>query len=215
MIINGSYFVGEIYLSQVGEGSSSVANNNNKLQTFIDKHEPDFLEKGLGYKLNKEFYTKLDVNGEIIDGSDAKWSNLLNGTEYQKGGLTYYWKGLIDTKGSLKTSLIANYIYCKYIDSQVAQNTTLGQVVVKGKNTKQVNVNPSIVGVWREMIEWYSGSDLIGFPQLSYKRGVMFTDYLGSDKSKKVSLYQFMNDHKEDFPDWSFTPIENKNRFGL
>ena len=210
MITNASYFIGDIYLAQVGENASSQVNNNDKLQSFIDKYEANILIKALGRKLYNEFKSNLNADGTIKDEADSKWSNLLNGTEYVKNGTTYYWKGLVTDN----ECLMAYYIYYKYVNASVTQQTTLGTIKAEAKNASSASAIPNTVDAWRCLYDWYIGGNVYN-PIVYTHNGVYVEDWFSGDNSKEVSLYQFLSDNKDNYDDWFFTPIANKNTWGL
>lgn len=208
MIVNATYFKGEIYLSQVGTGASTRVNNNDRLQSFIEKYEAEILKKALGRKLYNEFKLALEDNGTLKVGVDQKWDNLLNGTEYEKGGVTYYWRGLVDNN----ESLIAYYVYYKYVIANIEQQTTLGTVKAEAKNAVSASAVPNTIQAWRNLYQWYMGDS--NYEPLVYQyRGIYVKDWFTGDNSNDVSLYRFLSDNAYD--NWSFTPIENKNTWGL
>ena len=223
MIINNSYFIGEIHIPQTGTTASTLVNQNSSLQYFIDEYELEINERALGTKLSREFYSNFDTDGNLLVTADPKWDRLLNGHSYVKNGITYYWRGLIDTKGSLPTSLMAYYVYYKYITEGVTQKTTLGVVKAEGKNASTVNVSasPTLTRAFRKMYKWYQGDDYFGYGYNNavryYHKGALVEDYFnGRDNTKQVSLYQFMVDNESDYDDWHFTPFEeNVNQFGI
>jgi hypothetical protein len=210
MIINYSYFKGEIYLPQVGANASSQVNDNELLRSYIDVYEGELLNKGLGRKLYKEFLLQLNEDGTLKESVDQKWSDLLNGAEYSKGNITYYWRGLIDSS----ESLISYYIYYYYVLGKVRKQTTLGTKLVESKNAVNISPTPEITRAWRKLHEWYQGGATRNPIRYEY-RGVYVEDYFnGEDNSKDVSLFTFLSDNRV-YDDWCFTPIENKNEWGL
>ena len=211
MIINATYFIGDIYLPQVGANASAMVNDNYLLDSFIEQYEPELLNKALGRKLYNEFKSQLNAEGTLLDGASQKWDSLLNGTSYVKNGITYYWRGLVDSS----KSLIAYYIYYHLVESKVRQQTTLGTVKAESKNAVSVNATPELIRAWRKIHEWYQGG-VTNSPVVYKYRGVYVDDYFnGDNNSKDVSLYTFLSDNESDYSDWYFTPIENKNNWGL
>jgi hypothetical protein len=85
MLINASYFVGELNIPKVSNTDVSE-----KLAWFINKYESELLTNLLGYSLYKAF-----MEGIVVDPMDSKWSDLLYGAEYNYNGYTKYWKGII------------------------------------------------------------------------------------------------------------------------
>ena len=211
MITRDSHFNGDIYLPQIGASASSIVNDNNMLQRYIEQYEPELLKKGLGRKLYKEFKEQVDYEGKIKDAADTKWGNLLNGTSYVKSGITYYWRGLVED--SCK-SITAYYIYYHYVLGKIRSQTTLGSKVVESTNSTIANPTPELIRAWRKCHEWFQGGVCNDPVRYNYK-GVNVEDYFNSDdNSKDVSLHTFLSDN-EVYDDWYFTPLENKNEWGL
>lgn len=208
MITKVSDFIGEIYLSQVGVNASSQVNNNERLEQFINKYEPEILVKALGRQLYNEFKANLNEDGTVKDESDQKWKNLLSGAEYEKDGSTYYWKGLrTDAE-----CLMAYHVYYNYVIADITQQTTLGTIKTEAKNASSASVIPTTTNAWRILYDWYMGEYSIE-PVRYVKRGVCVEDWYLANSSQEVSLHRFLLDNEYD--NWHFTPIENKNSWGL
>lgn len=216
MIINSSYFVGDIYLPQVGSGASRLVNNEDSLKNFIYEYEPRILKLGLGRRLYQEFDAELQNNGTIKATADQKWSDLLVGKEYTKDSTQYYWRGIVEKHGTLNKSFISYYVYYWYVRDGVAQKTTLGVVDAKAKNAKGASAIPTLTHAWREFHSWYSGADDYFNGRFGTRNGVYVEDWFnGRDNTKEVSLYQYLSDHKDDYPNWEFTEVNNENNWGI
>lgn len=215
MIIDASYFTGSIFLPQVGNGASSVANNDQKLIKAIDRYEAEILVMALGRKLTKEFLSNINPETKVlVDGADSKWDSLLNGQDYSKNGKDYYWRGLIDTTGNLKESMMAYYIYYNYVREGLTATTTMGVKKGQSQNTTGADATPKLVNAWRSLHKWYSGENY-GYHNIYEYKGHIVEDYFGGDNSSDVSLRQFMSDNADNYTGWSFTALENKNEFGI
>ena len=207
MIINDSYFKGDIYLAQVAQESrSGLVNNAVNLTYFIDKYERRILEKGLGQVLTGGLYSSVDTNGKILDSAiGTRFDRLLNGESYTKDGIDFLWKGLVVKEGLLNRSMMAYYVYFKYV-------TENGEAHTETNPGKSRNV----VNAYRSFLEWYGEVKCYNEPSIYYRNGFLVEDYFnGQDNSDVVSLYKYMTDHKEDFPEWKFTRMENINRFDI
>ena len=122
MIINNSYFTGEIYIPHAKPSVSSKTKGVAiDMIAFIDDYERDALIKSLGYALSREFIAELDEdkpNG-LKDTADVKWDELLNGKEYtDPSGQTVMWEGIRRKQPSTSTeynrSFLADYVYFHY-----------------------------------------------------------------------------------------------------
>ena len=92
--------------------------------------------------------------------------------------------------------------------------------MVRGQAENSVNAStiPTLTRAWRKFHEWYGDCNYdydFNFGSHYKYRGVFVSDYFRDDNSKNVSMYQYLKDHKDSFPDWHFTPIENKNQFQI
>lgn len=90
-LIDASYFVGEI-----GIPNSADVPTAERIAWFINKYEPLFLQKIMGYPLYKAFVAGMNVIPPATP--DIRFLNILYGTEYTDiQGLPNKWKGLIVT----------------------------------------------------------------------------------------------------------------------
>lgn len=102
--IDASYFVGELEIPNSGETSV-----NERILWFIQKYEPQFLQKLFGYQLYKAFVAGLNVVAPIMP--DIRWINLLYGAEYTDVfGYLQKWRGLIVTDAPIY-NIAGGYIY--------------------------------------------------------------------------------------------------------
>lgn len=85
MLIDRSYFIGELNIPNTNQPAIGGL-----LDAFIQKYEPLFLEKVLGYAL----YQAL-IAGYSVPSPDQKWIDLVQGVEYTSCGRLTKWKGLV------------------------------------------------------------------------------------------------------------------------
>ena len=141
-VIDTTYFYGPLSIAQISQTEIAA-----EVQMFIDENENSLLSILMGYELSKAY-----LDG-ISAGSPAqKWLDIRDGKEYtdSNGNLTK-WLGLRFTVGTSKHSLIANYVYCKYIEDSITITTASGEK----KTDLAVNVSPvhKMVKAWNEMIK--------------------------------------------------------------
>lgn len=123
MLIDKSYFVGDLDIPNTGDLPVSE-----RLTWFIQKYEPMFLEKLLGYPLYKVFIAGLNVTPPATP--DQRFIDILYGKEYTDlNGLLRKWKGLIVTD-SPTLNLAGGYVYRKaeYITIGVTPGTVVGSI---------------------------------------------------------------------------------------
>lgn len=216
MIIDGSYFVNDIYLPQVGRDASTVANNRENLDGFIYDREPEILEMGLGSSLYNEFNGQFTDAEKLREDADQKWKDLLNGKQYVNGNIEYNWRGLIYERAGRPMSLIAYYVYYWYVKDGVTHTSNLGVVKPEAKNARPADPTHKLTDAWRKFHAMYGGYD--GFRNYfrGYVKGVWYEDYFtGTNNTRDVSLYEFLSHNQDAYPNWVFTPIENKTAWGI
>jgi len=202
MFIDSTYFTGELAVPN--------AANETGLTQAITQYEKEILISLLGYKL----YSLLQA--DLVNGvpQTQKYLNLVNGAEFTHtfGGVDYTlkWDGLINTG---KISLIAYYVYYKYVERNISAFYGTG---VSMANTQEgwsrVSPESKMIGAWERMRELY------GKWPPEYKQYYHYP-ILGTDLSETFDLspsaYHFLLKNKTDYPDWVFTPLWNLNKFGI
>lgn len=139
-IVTASFFTGQLAIAQLTE--SSVSTN---LTAMIDRLEPEFLEKLLGYPLYKLY--------AAWDGTVAgRYKDLRDGLEYEdRFGRAAKWRGFLRPNS---TSPIANYIYYRWLCKEVS--VTSGNGERKANSTASVNMSSvnKQARAWNEMTQW-------------------------------------------------------------
>jgi hypothetical protein len=106
--IDVSYFIGEINIPNTDEPAIAQ-----RLTGFINKYEPDFLQKLFGYPLYKAFVAGMTVTPPATPAQ--RFLNILYGTEYTDfQGRLQKWKGLIVTDSPIFT-MAGNLSYKKTV----------------------------------------------------------------------------------------------------
>ena len=102
-LIDETYFDKRI-LSIPNTNRDEVVNN---ISNYIEKFEPEYLNKVLGYELNKEFIAGLEEETPL-----QKWLDLRDGAEYADcNGRLQKWTGFVN---AIKDSPIAFYVFWKF-----------------------------------------------------------------------------------------------------
>jgi hypothetical protein len=137
MIIDTTYFFGDIYVPQVTE--TSVANSLNK---YIAKYEPEFLQRVLGYEMGKNISSYPDIiNGKEFN--DSYIGNQLN-----------KWIGLKVAVGNGKySSIIANYVYVKYMSDNISFSTGSGEKIIDQGTSETVSPSVKLSRAWNAMAD--------------------------------------------------------------
>lgn len=163
MIIDKSYFVGHIAI-----GQRSQLAVQEKLDFFIEKFEKELLLDVLGYDLYQDLLAGMQ---EIP--IKQKWLDLLDGGTFWRQGEKREWAGLRNKK----ISVIASYIYYRYMEDIISVATGVGQVQPKGENGNVVYSYRKQVRIWNEMIHYLEDMDyflrqhILDYPDYKYRAG--------------------------------------------
>ena len=193
MLINRTYFVGEINIPNVDKAPVSEL-----LDLYIQKYEIEYLVQVLGEALYKDF-----VTGARVKPMPVKWERLLYGHEYTKDNVLHRWDGLIITgkRDSLtleddsitKTeydesvdspkSPIAHYVYYWFMRQQFTATSGIGEVTPQGENSTPSGPGFKMAHAWNQMINY------------------------------TWSLYAFLDHFPDDYSSWYASPTVYYNRF--
>lgn len=207
MITSLSYYNGLIAIANAEDTApnSNLLGNNASLLKAMQKYERDVLVRVFGYDLFKLFEAEFDIDATsgawTIKGAAAtKWKDLLNGKEYTLNSVNVIWKGLIFSEGGTATlanqSLLANYVYAKWIEENEFSHSGVGFL----KETPKGAIQASGRSKWASaMNEFYS----------------LTVEGNGGIRS----LYQFIGDMNAlddtTYPNWIGEDFELVNRYGL
>jgi uncharacterized protein YciU (UPF0263 family) len=190
-LIDTTYFVGEISLP-----GSALSGDYADILPYIAKYEREALIELLGYTLYKELKAEIDADPQVFT---TKWSRLVNGHEYEIEylGDTHLvkWNGLVNDD---KISLLAYYIYFKYVQFHVTHTSGFGELIQAAENAAKVSPGQKMVNAWNRFI------DLRGRP---------------SEPEINPSAYNFLFEFEDDetngFDLWLFTVHRFTNNFGI
>lgn len=172
--------------------------------------------------LTSEQVTELEsylVNGILPTppmGVPQKWIDLVNGKSYTKNGVELRWTGLIYTKGTYKGSLLADYVYSFWLESQVSYMTGVGDAKGQPKGAVLVNPTQRYVHTWNEFVKAYQGntSGFCNFDYYGYWNYEYWYWYMKGN-TNEVSLIQFLSDNEEVYPNDNRKFFEVKNQLGF
>ncbi len=136
IILDSSYFQGELHIAGLAKRSTSVgvsamiqAVNENTLEWYAAKYEVEFLNNVLGRKLADNF-----ING-LNDG--GIWDDLKDALIAQSGGFYF--------------SPIANYVYF-YLNRRGRTQTTMkGEVKATQDHAVNVDDSDKLTKIWNDM----------------------------------------------------------------
>lgn len=148
----------------------------------------------------------------LPDYVPQKWIDLVKGCTYQVNNVDLIWAGLIYEKGIYKGSLLADYVYSFWLESQVSYMTGVGDAKGNPKGAVLVNPTQRYVNTWNDFVKQYQGV-------WTYSNGWNWFNYnlhtVCYSKNHEVSLIQFLQDNNETYPNDKRKFFEVKNQLGL
>lgn len=186
-----------------------VPNVNDKLQYFIDKYERLLLIDLFGATLYNEITTAL----QDLPNADIKWQNLISGCTYTVDGKEYVFDGL---RGYLQDSLVAYFVYCKYMENDESYYSTSGTVKLKSDNSEPYNPTRKYIDCWNEFLSKYQNDLSLEQPMYYTLDGdIVGVSYYNERVSSVVTLEQFLKDNETDYEGYEFKRYEQINSFGI
>lgn len=191
MLIDISYFKGALKIPNIDKDPTAFEQN------YIAVYEAEILTKLLGNSL----YQLLIAN--YVSGTPSIYVDLVEGKTYdvEINEKTYSvkWNGLINSE---KISLIAYYVYFKYLEQNYQQLTGLGVIQANSENANIVSPNAKMVWANNEC------SKLAGsYPYIS--------DGDVTANTLEPSLFYFIANNLTDYPDFFYTPFNKINVLGI
>jgi len=149
-----------------------------------------------------------------------KWIDLVKGCTYEVNEIPLKWNGLAYSLGTSKQSLLADYVYYFWLESQVSYMTGVGDAKGNPKGAVLVNPTQRYVNTWNDFVKGYQdcllsyrGSSYGNYyPPYPYNGVVGYWQYYNN---KEVSLIQFLQDNNEIYPNDNRKFFEAKNQLGL
>lgn len=189
--IDNSFFKGLISIPNIQEINGANIDN------YIEEGCYLFLFNLLGAKLYNELKSNLDDELNLKPNADQKWKDLFFGCSYGDK----YFEGLIQEHLTFNESVMANYVFCHWLQSEKDSVTGVGSVVLQGKNA--VNVNPSE----RYNLVWNIICEKVGVEnhhhhadkRVTRIHGLKFIDYYGGVSGGNVTISEFIRDRQKDF----------------
>lgn len=222
MIIDSSYFKhGELFIPNVvnlnaqpkTEATQKVKSD---LDLFIDKYERELLLNALGVDLYEELVTICSDN-LLEEVGNEKWLALVEGETYQVNDETYIFDGL---RGFQNESLVAYYVFCRWMENDDSVYSTVGTVRDTAKNAISVAASPKYIKAWNNFINKYQGKHRGTMPRVIFNpSGDIGLDYFGQEDVNRT-LYQYLSDKNdssdpEPFPDFRFKLYRIKTSMGI
>ena len=195
----------------ISASDSTTPSQDSELVYFIDINERELMLNALGVTLFNELTAAL----ANLTAAAQKWKDLVTGSTYVLDGKTYLWEGL---RGYNKNSLVASYVFCKFLRNDESTYTTTGIAQNVAKNAKNYSYTPKYIAAWRNFIKGYQAQAQCDPVIIRNHFGTVGLDYYQNNDSV-VSLYRFLTDQNEldatAFPDFEFKFYENQNSLGI
>lgn len=181
-----------------------------ELNYFIEQNERVLLL----YFLSVELYEELIIALDDLDNALDKWKNLVNGVTYTYENEKYIFNGL---RGYNKNSLVANYVFCKYLENDESYYSTDGVVVTKSKKEQGYDPSRKYIDNYNAFLNSYQNDLYNDIPTYYYSNGILVgVDYYNDKKSNNVvTLETFLKHNNSDYEGYEFTRFETKNSFGI
>lgn len=218
MYIDNTYFRGELTVPNSQDyPNSHIDGNKFTLTSFIDEYEKDLMRYGLGNTLFNEFDAIFQPDGVIIPGTDQKWFDFVDGRDYTIDSKDYRWKGLRYVEGVIKKSLIADFIYVKFLDFYSTSFNGVGMGVENPGNASRISSMPRVVEIWNRFLSKYQDKLSDSSPRIwSTSHGLIKgIDWYEERNDYLVTMERYLKDFEVDFPERQTLHLEYKNSFGI
>lgn len=118
-----------------------------QLATFIAQYEREYIITLFGYTMGTALIANI---GSVTPDPDL--DKILFGDTYTDSqNIVQEWIGFSNTQ---LQSPIANYVYCKVLQTRDSQTTGIGEAFPIAENTIRTDAGPKMVNAWNQMVEW-------------------------------------------------------------
>jgi len=220
MIIDKSYFKGNLRIPNVQTDLAPLGDrmgNQVDLDAYILQYEKELMTYALGYAAYKSFNDSFNVDGSLKPGAEQRWKDLIDGKEYTNpNGDLVKWDGLRYTLGSFKYSLIADYVFSKFLNDHSRTFSGTGMVKEGASGATVESSIPRVAESWDTFIDKYQGNSTeSGYPRLIQKEGLIGIDWSSDFDASNITLYRFLSDNDADYSDAKFSFFGRINSFGI
>ena len=206
-LINSSYFQkGDLYIpnnTDINVGDVGITNQTD-LDFYIVEYERELLLNALGIVLYEEYLVALQNLNKV----PKRWTDLIDGVTYTNpSSVVKRWEGL---RGANKQSLVASFVYTKYLRNYNETFATTGVVRNDSKNATNYDATPKYIKAYNKFLRQYQADNLPNPITYVNRFGTNGLDWYGSEDTT-VSLYQFLTDsnsEKSICPDPEILPLE-------
>jgi hypothetical protein len=221
MIINSSYFQGNLKVPNTQDALTPLSDrrgNEVNLGEYIIRYETQIMIYALGNALYSSFIDSFETNGDVKTGAEQRWKDFINGVDYTIDGTDKVWKGLRYLEGGLNYSLIAYYVYSKFLPDI---STTFGAPGIQKNNAKAsrgYSSIPKTADIWNEFLYKYQGGELPtnNYPIKYESRGLSGLDWSQQQDSEYfTSMYRYLQDNADQYDGLMTRLFAVENSFGL
>lgn len=145
-LIDYTYFSRDLFIAQ-----RSQQEVRDVIDSYIAIGQLELLIELLGNSLYSEL-----ISGLSQEPVDPKWIEL---------------KSLLVNE-TLKTSIVANYVYVSILEDETTENTGIGVVQTEGENSRKASPVHKIVSAWNKMID-----DICEFDRQIRKSSFDYSNY--------------------------------------
>jgi hypothetical protein len=197
-ITDVSYYVGSRFIPNIIQEAETgligeTISNNDALLLTISEYEISFLSDAFGFYESKIILDQFEADGTVKVGADQKYKDLIDGDE------TIKWRGLRYEVAGVKQSMVADFVYAKYVRETETRLTQLGNTVDQAEKAQIVSSYTKYVQAFRRMYEQRESRDF------------HYWFFLSTDEK---TLYDFISEN-EGFSTEYFKFYENVNSLGI
>jgi hypothetical protein len=138
-LIDKTYFVGDIWLP--------VDEIESEINTLIAREQKNILIKCLGFELYKEL--EGEISGDYVGGDE--WDKLCNGTTWTDG--LNYLREWVGFRNDEKESLIAYWVYYKYLVNSSTNVSAAGGKIMASENSVNIDTRAKQEYAYNKVID--------------------------------------------------------------
>lgn len=207
-LIDESYFTREYSIPNINEMQSETGVT---FSYYIEDKVRQFLQKSIGY-LNFQELDSHILNGVLKNDAPQIWKDLVNGKEYDSGGQTLKWNGLLYLNGTFKKSLLVPFVFHEWLRESSTSNT--GKVI-QTANATNVSVIPRLTDAWNDFVLQYQQSRRGYLPTVQRTHNAVYVDFLFDANDNYVSMIRFLQDNLTSYDPFTYKIFPLTNNFGL
>lgn len=194
MIIKASDFTNNTSIPNSNEIGAPGSERRSEVESYIEEFEVRFLYLSLGFEEADALITAFKESIKETDPVDLedKYKKLINGDK------NYF--GLIKP--------CVNYIYFHYLNDDL-DNYSSAKENSKSKSKNESNYMSKLNKSWKLFYEGTCGN---------YSKTILVKETgigIFHNQTNFKSMYQYLSENKQDFPNWVPSNIQNTNLYGI